>query len=99
MKFKWTAIFSASSPLILLFSWLLTTAGSVLPLVFFYPGLFLLGVPIGDTFTFTWTILQFPVYGLIWDLSKLRSSQKLAWASIAIIHLTLIIVAMNTIDY
>jgi hypothetical protein len=65
----------------------------------FLSGLFSLGIPIGDTLAFTWTILQFPIYGLLLDFSKLKSLQKLGWVSISIIHFALIVIAMTRIDY
>lgn len=99
MKFKWTLVLTILTPILMFISILLVGGGhgTPIPLMSFFPTFFLFDVLNDDGVLTIWLVLpllQFPIYGLIIDLSKMIFKQLLITIGLILIfHFVLVFIA------
>lgn len=98
MKFKWTLRLTLLTPLIMITS-IITAGGghgTPIPAMFCYPILFLLKAFESSGGPLVWGVLlgQFPVYGLVIDIGKLTSWQRLSNIALLSFHSILVLAAI-----
>ena len=97
MKLKWTFRLSILTPLIMIATIVLVGGGhgTNVPLIFFYPILFIIELNEEDILTWSVMLIQFPVYGLLVDITRNHWMKGIAIALIIIIHAGQAIIALE----
>jgi hypothetical protein len=97
MKIIWTLVLSILNPFLVIAGIFMAGGGhgDVSLLMFCYPGLWVFKIAQDSALMWGWLFCQFSIYGLIIDLSRMKSVDKFAVIVIVVVHLVLFSIATN----